>query len=102
MDCIEHIEIKEKNDLLNNNAQDILSTITDSQNITVLKSFSVDQAIDALHINFFDEAACHSWILKTLHPKGAFCPHCKTELKNESAVKLGLKLSLQTENRRLF
>lgn len=36
--------------------------------------------------DFLDEGACRSWVLAKLHPSGARCPGCGTELQGEVAL----------------
>lgn len=86
MNCIEHIENKEETAYKDDEAQDNILSATDSP-VHVIKSFSTQQAADALSVAFFDEAVCRQWVLQALHPNGAFCPHCRAALKNESGVK---------------
>jgi len=39
-------------------------------------------AFEELNANFFDEARCREWILKKLHPDGAFCPGCRQRIND--------------------
>jgi transposase-like protein len=45
--------------------------------------FMINQeAFEALNADFFDEARCREWILKKLHPGGAFCPVCQRSIND--------------------
>lgn len=77
--------IENKGELMDT-AQDNILHIIDSPP-KAIKSFSAAQALHALNADFFGEAACRQWILKTLHPDGAFCPHCQSAVSNISAAK---------------
>jgi hypothetical protein len=41
------------------------------------------EAFQALNVNFFDETRCRDWILKKLHPAGAFCPGCQQAIDDD-------------------
>lgn len=41
---------------------------------------STKQALADLTPEFFNEAICRMWLIKNLHPDGAKCPACKTEI----------------------
>ena len=46
--------------------------------------FMINQAaFKALNADFFDEAHCREWILRKLHPGGAFCPGCQRAINDD-------------------
>lgn len=43
-------------------------------------------AFEALNAEFFDEEKCREWVLKKLHPCGAFCPGCKRTIDDACRI----------------
>jgi hypothetical protein len=41
------------------------------------------EAFEAFNAEFFDETKCKEWILKKMHPEGAFCPRCHTAIEED-------------------
>lgn len=86
MNQTEHVGNKEESTVIAASTQDVSSS-TSVAPIHIIKSFSASQAYQSLSADSFDEAVCRTWILKTLHPDGAFCPHCHSELTGESTIR---------------
>jgi len=60
--------------------------IKDLQSVTwVIKAIIMinQAAFKALNAEFFDKEKCREWILKKLHPAGAFCPRCKRAIDDD-------------------
>lgn len=54
--------------------------------IDKLNVFVPDQVASVFGPEFLDAEKCRSWILKKLHPRGSFCPHCGTPLSGNAVL----------------
>ncbi len=51
-----------------------------------IRAFTTKQALSALSVKFFSDYECRGWIIKNLHPEGAFCPGCRKEILDETTL----------------
>lgn len=52
-----------------------------------LNFFTTADVADIFGPNFLDGSVCRQWILKRLHPAGAFCPGCRSALSGVAAAR---------------
>lgn len=57
--------------------------LENTENIRGCKFFKVSEILEVFNAEFLDEARCTEWILKRLHPEGAYCPACKSKIEDE-------------------
>ena len=46
--------------------------------------FDISDVVRDLCIDFINESTCREWILKKLHPAGAYCPGCGVAIPEKS------------------
>jgi transposase-like protein len=46
--------------------------------------FDINDVIHDFRVNFLNEIACREWVLKRLHPSGAYCPGCGVAIPEKS------------------
>lgn len=89
MEMIEHIEnqgVAEVNEM--QTEQNALSEPTNSETAhAAIKTFSTNGALQTFNADFFAEDVCQAWILKALHPDGAYCPRCGQRIEDEITLK---------------
>lgn len=55
-------------------------------NTSGCKFFRASELLEVFSAEFLDEARCTEWILKRMHPEGAFCPACKNKIEDETTL----------------
>lgn len=58
-----------------------------AENTNNLNFFTSSEVAGIFGSNFLDEEVCRQWILKRLHPVGAFCPVCGFRLSGRQAAR---------------
>ena len=46
--------------------------------------FSIDDVIREFRACFLSESACRDWVMKRIHPTGAYCPGCHVAIPEKS------------------
>lgn len=65
-----------------------LTKILVNQEVTIkTKHFKPSEALNECNADFFSEDRCREWILKKLHPEGAYCPFCRNKITDETTLK---------------
>ena len=58
-----------------------------SETTAIVKKGNIFDINDVLHdfqANFLNEVVCREWVLKRLHPTGAYCPGCGVAIPEKS------------------
>jgi hypothetical protein len=60
--------------------------ISESLSVRTLRSgiFGINDVIHDFRADLLNEAACRDWVLKRLHPLGAYCPGCLQAIPEKS------------------